>query len=70
MRMNVLAIHMSANKKCVFFLGQRHSKVIANLVGGGGVNLAGFKALPQVVGDNITLPLVSAGERPILPLRE
>lgn len=64
--MDVTAIHMSTNQKGVPSLGQRHSKVIANLVGGGGVYLAGLKALPQMVGDNITLPLVSAGELCVL----
>ena len=47
--MNMLAVNMGGDKKCVFPFRPAHGKVVAYFQGGFCVNLAGLKGLPHLI---------------------
>ena len=68
MRVNVMLVHMGADDKSVFPLGQRHSEIIADLVRQFRRDLPRLKGLPQVIGDHIVVLPFPAGNGGVLPL--
>ena len=70
MRVNVMFVNVGADDKGVFSFGQRHGKVIADLVRQLRRDFPRLEGLPQVVRDHIIVLLFSAGNDGLLPLGE
>ena len=68
MRVNVMLVHMGADDKSVFPLGQRHSQIIADLIRQFRRDFPRLERLPQVVGNHIIVLPFPAGSGGILPL--